>query len=95
MMYWGGHMGAGDWLGSVLITLLVVALIVWVVRMVVSASSTGQRHTPSEAAQPPEPSARELLDRRLANGEITTEQYHQMRDALDDGGRQAAQPGRS
>jgi uncharacterized membrane protein len=89
-MYWGGHMGAGDWLGSILITLLVVALIVWVVRMVASASSTGQRQTPSEPAQPPEPSARELLDRRLANGEITTEQYQQMRELLDRGTRQPA-----
>jgi uncharacterized membrane protein len=80
MMYWGGHMGTGDWLGSILVTVLIVALIVWVVRMI---ASTGQRQTPSEPAQPREPSARELLDRRLASGEITTEQYRELRAALD------------
>jgi uncharacterized membrane protein len=84
MMYWGGHMGTGDWLGSILVTALIVALIVWVVRMVASASPTGRRQTPTEPSQPHEPSARELLDRRLANSEITIEQYRELRDVLDD-----------
>jgi uncharacterized membrane protein len=35
-----------------------------------------------EAPRAPEPSARELLDRRLARGEIDTEQYRTRRDLL-------------
>jgi uncharacterized membrane protein len=78
MMYWGNHMGTSDWifsiLGTVILVGLIVALVVWVVSPRSdrggSASATGE-------------SPREILDRRLAGGELTPEQYSQLHETLD------------
>jgi putative membrane protein len=86
MMY-GEHMGAGGWILSVLLTLLVVALIVvgivWLVRSVAAG-------TPAQVADQPRESPRELLDRRLAAGEISEEEYRSLRAAVRDEPRAAA-----
>ena len=78
MMYWGNHMGTGGWIFSILATLIFVALIVALIVWLVSPNSRSD-HSPDVSAESP----REILDRRLASGEITTEQYEQLRDALD------------
>jgi putative membrane protein len=79
MMYWTGHMSTGGWILSVLWTLTIVALvvagIVWLV------STLGSRGT---APRTSGPSARETLDRRLASGELTIEQYEKLRAAIGD-----------
>lgn len=84
MMYWGHHMTTGDWIFSVVGTLIVIALavsaIVWL------TSAVGDRGGATAAAS----SAREILDRRLASGELPVEQYEQLRATLCDG--QAATP---
>lgn len=73
MMYWGDHMSTGGWIFSILATLvflaLIGALIIWLLSATTSASG-------------PRESAAEILDRRLASGELTVEQYAQLRDAL-------------
>ena len=81
-MYWNGHMSTGGWILSVLWTLIIIALVgggvVWLV------TALGSR---DKGAAPPEASgesAREILDRRLAGGELTVEQYQQLREALGD-----------
>jgi putative membrane protein len=79
MMYWGNHMGTGDWVFSIFGTLIILALIVGLIVWLVSPSSRSDA-SPSAAGE----SAREILDRRLAGGEITVEQYRQLRGALDD-----------
>ena len=80
-------MGAGGWILSVLVTLLVVALIVvgivWLVRTVAAG-------TPTHIADQQNESPRELLDRRLAAGEISQEEYGSLRAALRDEPRAAA-----
>jgi uncharacterized membrane protein len=79
MMYWDHHMGTGGWIFSILATLLIlgliVALIVW------AASPRGDR---SGSANGAARSAREILDRRLAGGELTADQYEQLRETLGD-----------
>lgn len=81
-MYWNGHMSTGGWILSVLWTLIIVALIgggiVWLI------SAIGNRGPSSPDAKAPSPSAREILDRRLASGELTLEQYQQLREAMGD-----------
>ena len=81
-MYWDGHMSAGGWILSVLWTLIIVALVVAGIVWLVSA--LGKRENPEAAAKGPEPSAREVLDRRLASGELTVEQYKQLRRTIGD-----------
>jgi putative membrane protein len=81
MMYWGDHMSTGGWIFSILATLiflaLMIALIVWLLSTATSAnaSRTGSGRD----------SAQEILDRRLASGELTVEQYQQLRDTLTGG----------
>jgi putative membrane protein len=83
MMYWNGHMTTAGWIIAVLWTVIIFLLIAGGIYWLVNALSGS-----SGGEQPPaagEGSAREILDRRLAKGELTIEQYKQLRDALDDG----------
>ncbi len=79
MMYSGNNMGTGGWVVSVLATLIVVALIVaaMVWRFSARRDGGGGVSTPGE-------SANETLNRRLASGELTAEQYEQLREMLSD-----------
>jgi putative membrane protein len=77
MMYWGNHMSTGSWIfsifGTLIILALIVAAIVWIV------SETGNRGSGRDASAA---SPGEILDRRLASGEITVDQYDQLREKL-------------
>jgi uncharacterized membrane protein len=77
MMYWNGHMSTAGWILSVLWTLIIVALVIaGIVWLVSTLSNREVRGTQSST------SVREILDRRLASGEITVEQYQQLRETL-------------
>jgi uncharacterized membrane protein len=80
MMYWGNHMSTGGWIFSILGTLIILGLIVGVIVWAVSAASDRSSRDDSHSRA----SAREILDRRLASGELTAEQYEQLRDTLGD-----------
>ena len=80
MMYWNGHMTATGWVIAILWTVIILALIGGAVYWLVSELSG---RNPREAAAPGEGSAREILDRRLAKGELTVEQYKELRATLD------------
>jgi putative membrane protein len=78
MMYWGNHMSTGGWIFSILGTLIILALIVAAIVWIVSeAGNRGGGRVGSAV------SAREILDQRLASGEIAPEQYGQLREKLD------------
>ncbi|MGB0093174.1 MAG: hypothetical protein WBP81_11670 [Solirubrobacteraceae bacterium] len=79
MMYWGNHMSAGDWIFSILGTLIVIGLIVGLIVWIVSPNSRSQSSSDVTGE-----SARQILDRRLANGELTAQDYKQLREALSD-----------
>lgn len=79
MMYWGNHMGAGDWIFSILGTAIIIALIVGLIVWAVSPNTRRDSSSPTSGE-----SAREILDRRLASGELTIDQYEQLRGRLDD-----------
>lgn len=79
MMYWGDHMGTSGWIFSILATLIILGLIVGVIVWAVSPRG-GRDSGPSATGD----SAREILDRRLASGEITVDQYARLREALSD-----------
>jgi uncharacterized membrane protein len=77
------QMGAGDWFLMGLGLLVFAALLLWLGTTLATEKHTGGR-TPSE-----EDSARHLLDRRLAQGEITVEEREQAHRILA-GGREEA-----
>jgi uncharacterized membrane protein len=81
MMDWGDrgeHMTTGGWifmaLGMLVLIVLAVVLVMWLV---------SQQSTPDRVPLPHAMSAREALDHRLVSGDITTEQYDQLRAKLD------------
>jgi len=76
MMGWyGGGMGAFMWLGMGLFWLILLGLIVWLVIRLLPGSSEPPTRTPGESAM-------EILDRRMANGEIDIETWQAQRAAL-------------
>ena len=84
--HWGG--GAHILVG-ILALLVFVGLITAMVLVVARLFGAGHRVAPAAAVPPPapggsaQPSAREILDRRLASGEITPEHYDEVRAKLD------------
>jgi len=81
-MYWNGHMSTAGWILSVLWTLIIIALVVGGIVWLVSA--LGNRENREVAAKGSGPSAREILDRRLASGELTVEEYEHLRETIGD-----------
>ena len=81
-MYWNGHMSAAGWILSVLWTLIMLVLVVAGILWLVSA--LGNRENRPAASQASDASSREILDRRLASGELTVEQYKQLRETIGD-----------
>jgi uncharacterized membrane protein len=77
-MFWHEHMNTGGWvfmvLGNIVIWGLIFAFIIWLVQD--WRTRQHQRETTSG------PSATEILDRRLASGEIGTEEYERVRNTL-------------
>jgi putative membrane protein len=80
MMYWGDHMSTGGWIFSILATLIFLALIGALIFWLLSATTSGGSLRGDSRESP-----KEVLDRRLASGELTIEQYQQLRDALTRG----------
>lgn len=76
MMGWyGGGMGWGGWLAMGLFWLVLLGLIVWLVVQLLPGSSGRTTRSTGE-------SALEILDRRLASGEIDLETWQAQRAAL-------------
>ena len=76
MMGWyGGGMGWGGWLGMGLFWLVLLGLIVWLVSRLLPGSDGGTTRCSGE-------SALEILDRRLASGDIDVEAWQVHRAAL-------------
>ncbi len=83
-MYDGNHMGAGGWVFMAIIMVvllgLLVAFIVWLIG--------DQRHRPHREgamtgrSAPVIGSASEIIDRRLATGEINVEEYERLKASL-------------
>jgi uncharacterized membrane protein len=75
-------MSAAGWVLSVAWTLIILALviagIVWLV------SVLGGRENRPQTSDATEASPREILDRRLAGGELTVERYKELRETLGD-----------
>jgi putative membrane protein len=78
-MFNGFHsMGAGGWVLMALFWIAVVALIVWLIARL-TATAADRPGAADRRSETP----REILDRRLARGEIDQETYEQLREQLD------------
>ena len=85
-MMWYTGAGWGWWMAFGWIWMIVFwGLIIWGVYTLVSRLS-GSREARSE----PQATAMEILERRYANGELTNEQFEEMRRRLTAGGSKSA-----
>ena len=75
MGWYGGGIGGLMWLGMGLFWLILLGLIVWLVIRLLPGSSEPPTRTPGESAV-------EILDRRMANGEVDLETWQAQRAAL-------------
>jgi putative membrane protein len=77
MMDWYGRGGMGSlgWLGMGVFWLVLLGLIIWLVVRLLPGSDSGTTRNTGE-------SALEILDRRLASGELDTETWQTQRAAL-------------
>jgi putative membrane protein len=79
--WWDGHMSGGWWIvmmvGMILFWALVVVALVWLIRS--GPELFGARSDEREQARP---DALEILERRLAEGEISVEEYKERRAVL-------------
>jgi putative membrane protein len=75
-MDFSGHMTTGAWILSILGIAILVALAVGMIVVLVSAMTRPGSSRGSEHA------AGEILDLRLARGELTITEYNELRDAL-------------
>jgi putative membrane protein len=77
-MFWHDHMNTGGWvfmvLGNIVIWGLIFAFIIWLVQ--------DWRGREQQRGTTTGPSAKEILDRRLAAGEIDSEEYERVRRIL-------------
>jgi putative membrane protein len=77
-MFYQHHMGAGGWvfmaLGNIVIWGLIVSFIIWLVHDLRTRSQ--RQHVTSGAT------ASQILDRRLAGGEINADEYERLRTTL-------------
>lgn len=73
---WDNGMGAGGWILMILVWVALIVLIAWAIgRLFPLRAATESR---DETTETPD----EILDRRLARGEIDTEEYARLRDAM-------------
>jgi putative membrane protein len=77
---WDGHMGGGWWIlmgiGMLLVWVLIILAIVWLVRSLIAGRPADM--APSAGETTP----LEILDRRLAEGSISLEEYDERRRVL-------------
>lgn len=71
MMYWNGDWNWGAWLGMTAMMVVFWGAVAWAILAAVRGSG---------AARPR--SAQQILDERLAHGEITVEEYEKLHMAL-------------
>jgi uncharacterized membrane protein len=72
MMYWNGDWNWGAWLAMAVMMLSFWGLVAWAVVTLVRGASGGRRHHDAES----------ILAERLARGEISTEEFEDLRAAI-------------
>lgn len=77
MMGYGWNMGAGGWIAMAVFWIAVLVLVVWGVTRLLPTAGRGP-----DAGAPRAQTPEEILDRRVALGEIDAETYQRMRTEI-------------
>jgi uncharacterized membrane protein len=80
---WHEHdMGSGGWIVMALVLIIVVALLVWVVLRTTGGDARDRRSPERVSGGGGDEPPLRILDRRLAEGKITVEDYEQRKKIL-------------
>jgi putative membrane protein len=82
-----GGMGAGGWLFMSLFWVLLLVVIVWAAAQLFPSRRGTVATAAGPAVEPPTERPQQILDRRLASGEIDVATYEQLRETLAKTGR--------
>ncbi|MEW6583648.1 MAG: hypothetical protein AB1416_12910 [Actinomycetota bacterium] len=77
MFGWDGGMGTGWWVLMILVWVVLIALVVWAIARLFPTRPDGEPGRPADRDTP-----QDILDRRLARGEIDVDEYARLREAL-------------
>ena len=77
-----GGMGVGGWLFMSLFWVLLLVVIVWAAAQLFPGRRSGAATATGPLPEPRLGPPRQILDRRLASGEIDVATYDELRDAL-------------
>lgn len=77
-----GAIAALGWVFQLLVLAAVVFLVVYAVRSFAKRDSSGERSYQSVSHQETSESARRILDERFARGEISAQEYREMKEEL-------------
>lgn len=83
MWYWGSGVHWWGWLLGAAAMVLFWALVAWAIWTLVAWVRIDRDKEP-RSAPPGPPSPRDVLDQRLARGEIGPDEYRRLRDLLDE-----------
>jgi putative membrane protein len=81
-MYWD-HMNGSGWTMMIVWSLIWIGFLGVIARFAVQRTRTSSHGSPPKPSQPSASTARELLDERLARGEIDADEYERRRSALE------------
>lgn len=77
MMDFNGHLSTGGWIFSVLGMLILLVLVVGLLVVLASGFRKRRSEEPPDSESP-----QQILDRRLASGELTPDQYQRLRETI-------------
>ena len=77
-----GGMGAGGWLFMSLFWVLLLVVIVWAAAQLFPGRRASAAPATGPSPEPPLGQPQQILDRRLASGEIDVATYEQLRETL-------------
>lgn len=80
--YWWGPMYGIHWIFPLLCFVFVVAMIFLILRRA-GGCCMPMRHSPAEGRTDARETPRQILDRRLANGEIANQEYEETRRRIE------------
>ena len=81
---WGMHGGGGWWILAAVVMMLFMGAMMWMMMRGMGGSSSSHSSASPDGFDRPE-SPLDTLERRLAEGEISIQEYRERRDALLDG----------
>ena len=88
MWYWSGGMHWWGWLLGALMMLAFWSLVIWGVWYLMTSAGRGWDRPPVPPvppAPPAPPTARQILDERLARGEISPDDYRHLVEVMNEG----------